>query len=302
MKKVLFLAAIFIACVTSCQNQDELLEEETGQLELRSVSTRASAYDYSTKIYRYNRYETGNADHYWGTEAPSGNSRVINGKSYLFEGQDFNLPLTNYGSGVTSVFYRHYDPVGNDHILCNCKSFSGCINTQFLGYIFKEQQPGTVPLVEFYSSVKNDHFYTSRYADWMVHTELDYINYGIIGYVYPGDRTDPMKPAHSITIDYQNFGWGALTTTLNITYKENGQVRTVDFKESSWASGSSKTYMLPSTAVLMNATFSFSKIGSNDKWLFENITVPNYNDASVVARLYIKKLNGCNTIYELKGK
>lgn len=287
-----------MALVSSCQNEDELLTEKDDNspvIDLRAGSS--SVYDYSNKIYRYNRYEAGNADHYWGTEAPSGNSRVINGKSYLFEGQDFNLSLSTYGTGVALAFYRHYDPVGNDHILCNCKSLAGCVNSQFLGYVFKEQQPGTVPLVEFYSSVKKDHFYTSRYADWMVHTELDYKNYGILGYVYPGDRTDPMKPAHSITIDYQNFGW-LLETNLEIVYKENGQRKTISFKETGWGSGS-KTYILPSTAVLMDATFSY-RSNTTSNFYFYNITTPNYNQVSGIARLNIERLNGCNTIYKLK--
>lgn len=309
MKKILFLVALFVALISSCQNEGELLREETEEnasgLELRGAAAGSSVYDRTTKIYRYHIYNgSTDADHYFGLEAPSGSSRIINGKTYQYETQEFNIFYNNYYGSAALALYRHYNSASNDHILSTSQNVTGYTYSGFLGYIFKEQQPGTIPLVEYYSSTRRDHFYVcnNNEMDNIYRNEKTYVRQGIIGYVYPGERIDPLKNSHWITVDYQNFGW-KISTRLEVTYKEYGVTKYATYMddENYWTNNKRRTYVLPDAAVLMDATFVYKGSGTSN-FYFYDINTPNYNNESGVARLYIKKLDGYQTIYELKGK
>lgn len=301
MKKILFFAAVFAALLSSCQNQDELLVE-TGQTEpdvaLRAASTR-SVFDNTIKIYRYYVYGNTNSDHYFDTESIS--SRVIEGRTYGCEGHEFTLSSTDY-NGAAVPLYRHYNPTTNDHKLSTSRSLTGFTNSKLLGYIFKEQQPGTVHLYEYYSAHYKDSHYASRInAVEGLKTDETYRYCGIVGYVYPGDKLDPLKLPHTISIEYKNFGW-SLNTELIVTYKENGVVKYATYRDGAdyWNKYTVRHYQLPDAAILLDATFVYrgSDIGN---FYFYNINTPNYNDVAGVARLSIKQLSGYMTIYELKA-
>jgi len=82
----------------------------------------------------------------------------------------------------------------------------------------------------------------------------------------------------------------------------NGQTYSTKFEESNW-SGGSRTYTLPSTAILLSAYFKYSSTHNGNLYhYFYDMNAPGFDQVRGTARLYIKQLNRYNTIYELKPR
>ncbi|KIJ38168.1 hypothetical protein M422DRAFT_84633, partial [Sphaerobolus stellatus SS14] len=60
----------------------------------------------------------------------------------------------------------------------------GYIAERPLGYIFKDQEPGTVPLYTLFNIGAVDHYYTTSEFDRYSFAQNGYTYLGIVGYVY----------------------------------------------------------------------------------------------------------------------
>ncbi|KAF8064068.1 hypothetical protein FPV67DRAFT_1563158 [Lyophyllum atratum] len=67
----------------------------------------------------------------------------------------------------------------------NAVSRLGYVAEGTTGYVFSEQQPGTVPLYRLYKQLDTDHFYTTSASerDYAV-SGYKYTSEGVVGYVY----------------------------------------------------------------------------------------------------------------------
>lgn len=221
MKTKLLFACALGAILSSCQNEDSLEGLQSSNPEVQNikfelvsdqivttpedsaVTLRSALSGYETSIPIYRSYAHNSihekSDHYYGKEF-LGSTFRLNGFSYNYEGQDFNMESKK--SPYAVELYRHYSATLNDHQLSTRSSVPGYTQQGAIGYIYGSPQLGTVPLKEFYSSQYKEYFYVARNSD------VDYLNKNsptykyqkTIGYVYAGERIDAHKTANTIRI------------------------------------------------------------------------------------------------------
>lgn len=94
----------------------------------------------------------------------------------LVLGSKYNVALYSYWSSEKADLLLTTDPeeIGTTTV---GETKSGYTYQGILGYVFDEQYSGTIPLYRFYSSVRQDHFYT---------TEDIFLKMIPIGYTYQG--------------------------------------------------------------------------------------------------------------------
>lgn len=243
----------------SCQN-DELSEFENApeKVELRAASL--SDYEKSIPIYCYYYLNGGKINHYYTTSAPSqlipGTATVINGKTYTYIYQSFNLP--NMNNKFTSSFST---------------------NNGWLGYIFPWFQPGTVILKRYYSSQNNDYQYIVSNSE-AEQLSTDYVYQGGAGYVYPGSQVDSKRTQEVIKLktkgyyyDYSYRNCGPYQAIVSVTTKANGRVWTESSTYSfSGTIGEERTVSLPKGAtVSVDLTLTVSTSGSPEVIIIENV-------------------------------
>lgn len=94
-------------------------------------------------------YTSANIDHLYTTSNSSSLSH--DGRVYTQEAQEFNLMPYDLGN-TTKALYRYCSSTSNNHLLSTSSSVVSFTKEEMIGYIFTEQQVGTVPLLEYYSS------------------------------------------------------------------------------------------------------------------------------------------------------
>lgn len=298
MKRSVLLAVLcsisLITAVTSCQNdsvmaeserdferdeknhngqfslvRDEIINREDELLRLESAGLRSysssSSFESSIPLYLYYFHGGEKSDHYFGTEAPSGRSRFIDGRFYLYMYQDFNL--VSGGSQWVLPLYRHYSATMNDHILSTQSSVHGYKNQGCLGYVYPSARVGTVPLREYYSSAKRNHHYVSRNSEveYIRNNAKDYVFQGIVGYVYPGTKEDSQKKPDIITAKIISLD-SPCEIIFDVKVKAENNYRALSFSQmfdtpDGHLSGKIATLTLPRsyTIVSLGVTFKFQQ-------------------------------------------
>lgn len=228
--------------------RDEIIDTESESVELRSSGNGLSPFEASTPIHVYYYHGGEKSDHYFGTEAPN-QPLIINGRHYLHMCQDFNLASESIWNA--QPLYRYYSEAYNDHLLSTEPSVQGYKQEAHLGYIYPSMQIGAVPLKEYYSAEKKNHFY-KVWND--PDKEKDYVFQRNIGYVYYG-RPNPWKQADVITAKINGY---PCTITYNLKVKDgNNRYRNLSYSETfdsgSWyIKNESSSITLPNSYVIVS--------------------------------------------------
>jgi hypothetical protein len=155
----------------------------------------------------------------------------------LSYGTNYTGTITVSGSGVSSktisvslrvrykkfVFYRYLNSAIGDHYYTSNYSELGAGAGGYVYEgpackVYKQQEPGTVPLYRYLSISRGDHFYTANYNE-LGGGALGYVYEGVACYVY----TSPLEPGtknfyrynndiigdHYYTVNYNELGSGA---------------------------------------------------------------------------------------------
>lgn len=204
--------------------RDEIIDTESESIELRSSGYGVPPFEASIPIHVYYYHGGEKSDHYFDTEAPN-RPLIINGRHYLHMCQDFNLASENIWEA--QPLYRYYSEAYNDHLLSTEPSVQGYRREAHLGYIYPSMQIGTVPLKEYYSAEKKNHFY-KVWND--PDKEKDYVFQRNIGYVYYG-RPNPWKQADVITAKIEHMDSPRIIT-FNLKVKDgNNRYRNLSYSE-----------------------------------------------------------------------
>ena len=230
--------------------RDEIIDTESESVELRSSGNGLSPFESSIPIHVYYYHEGEKSDHYFGTEAPN-QPLIINGRHYLHMCQDFNLASENIWNA--QPLYRYYSEAYNDHLLSTEPSVQGYKQEAHLGYIYPSMQIGAVPLKEYYSAEKKNHFY-KVWND--PDKEKDYVFQRNIGYVYYG-RPNPWKQADVITAKIERMDSPRIIT-FNLKVKDgNNRYRNLSYSEtfnsgSQYIENESSSITLPNSYVIVS--------------------------------------------------
>ena len=230
--------------------RDEIIDTESESVELRSSGNGLSPFEASTPIHVYYYHGGEKSDHYFGTEAPN-QPLIINGRHYLHMCQDFNLASENIWNA--QPLYRYYSEAYNDHLLSTEPSVQGYKQEAHLGYIYPSMQIGAVPLKEYYSAEKKNHFY-KVWND--PDKEKDYVFQRNIGYVYYG-RSNPWKQADVITAKIERMDSPRIIT-FNLKVKDgNNRYRNLSYSEtfnsgSQYIENESSSITLPNSYVIVS--------------------------------------------------
>lgn len=230
--------------------RDEIIDTESESVELRSSGNGLSPFEASTPIHVYYYHGGEKSDHYFGTEAPN-QPLIINGRHYLHMCQDFNLASENIWNA--QPLYRYYSEAYNDHLLSTEPSVQGYKQEAHLGYIYPSMQIGAVPLKEYYSAEKKNHFY-KVWND--PDKEKDYVFQRNIGYVYYG-RPNPWKQADVITAKIERMDSPRIIT-FNLKVKDgNNRYRNLSYSEtfnsgSQYIENESSSITLPNSYVIVS--------------------------------------------------
>lgn len=230
--------------------RDEIIDTESESVELRSSGNGLSPFEASTPIHVYYYHGGEKSDHYFGTEAPN-QPLIINGRHYLHMCQDFNLASESIWNA--QPLYRYYSEAYNDHLLSTEPSVQGYKQEAHLGYIYPSMQIGAVPLKEYYSAEKKNHFY-KVWND--PDKEKDYVFQRNIGYVYYG-RPNPWKQADVITAKIERMDSPRIIT-FNLKVKDgNNRYRNLSYSEtfnsgSQYIENESSSITLPNSYVIVS--------------------------------------------------
>ena len=230
--------------------RDEIIDTESESVELRSSGNGLSPFEASTPIHVYYYHGGEKSDHYFGREAPN-QPLIINGRHYLHMCQDFNLASENIWNA--QPLYRYYSEAYNDHLLSTEPSVQGYKQEAHLGYIYPSMQIGAVPLKEYYSAEKKNHFY-KVWND--PDKEKDYVFQRNIGYVYYG-RPNPWKQADVITAKIERMDSPRIIT-FNLKVKDgNNRYRNLSYSEtfnsgSQYIENESSSITLPNSYVIVS--------------------------------------------------
>lgn len=230
--------------------RDEIIDTESESVELRSSGYGVPPFESSIPIHVYYYHEGEKSDHYFGTEAPN-HPLIINGRHYLHMCQDFNLVSEKIWEA--QPLYRYYSEAYNDHLLSTEPSVQGYKREAHLGYIYPSMQIGAVPLKEYYSAEKKNHFY-KVWND--PDKEKDYVFQRNIGYVYYG-RPNPWKQADVITAKIERMDSPRIIT-FNLKVKDgNNRYRNLSYSEtfnsgSQYIENESSSITLPNSYVIVS--------------------------------------------------
>lgn len=269
--------------------REDVLNREDYPLRLESAELRSykssTPFELSIPLYLYYFHGGEKSDHYFGTEAPSGSSRSINGRSYLYMYQDFNLVRSS--SEWVRPLYRHYSVTANDHMLSTQSSVSGYKNQGLLGYIYSSPKVGTIPLREYYSSAKKNHHYVSRNSEveYIKNTNAvkDYSFQRIIGYVYPGTKEDSQKKPDVITAKIVFLS--PCEIVFSIKVKAGNSYRLLSysktFNEPRTIYDETASVTLPKSYTIVSIGMMFKFQHSNWTASFSNLESPDMSDQTI---------------------
>mgnify|MGYP000120194965 CR=1 FL=1 len=258
-------------------SKKELTENEVSNL--RSISYK-STYESSTPIYRYLYYSSSNIDHFYTTQNSSGLSHE--GKYYSQEAQEFNLMPYNLGY-TTNALYRHSSTALKNHMLSTTSSVSSFTSEGVLGYIFKEQQVGTVPLLEYYSSQRNSYLYVCRNVEienWLPTHDTDFKYFKTLGYVYSGGTLDSKKTATQFIIKNTNTQtYYSTSILLTVKVRESDKYWELTYAVNMPNRGNSVTIPINNTYTVVAADMALtSNIFSSVTNTFTDITNPIFEE------------------------
>lgn len=290
-------------------SKKEIKMSDQNEMKLRSMSY-TSAYESSIPIYRYIYYGSRNdMDHLFATENNS--SFIHDGNKYNLENQPFNLMQDNYYS-TTVPLYRHYSLSLNDHILSTSSSVNSYVSEGIIGYIFSEQQIGTVPLKELYSSERQSHHYVVSNAEienWIAIHDSDYKYQKTIGYVYFGPIADEKKVPTEFIINYENYNSSPVTVYLTMKVRERDSYFELTYSADMPGEKSfTMSIPIPNEYTVVAADLKFKiNIYYETIATFENITNPNFyqiNDHASTGGnvvLYFKRrtINGYKATFDI---
>lgn len=283
----------------------EIKETEIPSLKLITVN---STYERSVPIYRYLYYNTSaNIDHLYTTTNSSKLSH--DSRSYTQEDyQDFNLMPFSMGQ-ITQPLYRHRSTISNNHMLSTNSSVSSFTNEELVGYIFKEQQIGTVPLLEYYSSQRNSYLYPSTKGEienWLPYHDTDFQYTKTLGYVYSGRTLDSKKTPTQFIFENADK-WTSYPTSITLALK----VREVDtyweltYSVDMLKAGASVTLPITNSYIVVSADI-IIKSNINNGWVtntFTDVTKPQdyyFESMGVWGSIIInleRNISGYNAIY-----
>lgn len=260
-------------------NKRRIQENEVSNL--RSMSY-TSAYDRSIPIYRYLYYASTNIDHLYTTSNSS--TLLHDNRNYSQENQDFNLMPFNLGN-ITQALYRYRSSTSNNHLLSSSSSsVSSFTNEELIGYIFKEQQVGTVPLLEYYSSLRNSYLYPSTRGEienWLPYHDTDFKYSKTLGYVYSGRTLDSKKTATKFIIkNTNNSTYYPTSILLTVKVREVDAYWELTYSVDVPNKGGSVTLPIANTYIVVAADMALtSNIHSEVTNTFTDITNPEgYDD------------------------
>ncbi|SCQ25406.1 hypothetical protein [Tannerella forsythia] len=271
--------------------RDEIIDTESESVELRSSGNGLSPFEASTPIHVYYYHGGEKSDHYFGTEAPN-QPLIINGRHYLHMCQDFNLASENIWNA--QPLYRYYSEAYNDHLLSTEPSVQGYKQEAHLGYIYPSMQIGAVPLKEYYSAEKKNHFY-KVWND--PDKEKDYVFQRNIGYVYYG-RPNPWKQADVITAKIERMDSPRIIT-FNLKVKDgNNRYRNLSYSEtfnsgSQYIENESSSITLPNSYVIVSMDIVVkSKEEDIAPTVFKNMERPDHVLGWINNKTFWRKNNG----------
>lgn len=249
MKNFIYLLLGIAVIFTSCnKDEDSILnnkltndeDETTSEIVSRSVQTSSKGFEGSIPVWQYYIYRNSqSADHYFtstDSDRPrpevNGTPKVIKGSTYNYAYSDFNVMYTNHAN--TKPLYRYYSPSGRIHRLSTStlksdSHYNDYVYDGILGYIYTYQHTGTIPLRERYVIPQRGYNYVS--LDRAIAWEQQYMpgqiqDLGIIGYVYPGKRSeDEEKVPNVINVlcedpTYERILRNQPIVTIKITVRE----------------------------------------------------------------------------------
>lgn len=257
--------------------RDEIIDTETESVELRSSDNEPSLFESSIPIHLYYYHGGEKSDHYFGREAPN-RPLIINGRHYLYMYQDFNL--VREGTWQARPLYRYYSAAQNDHLLSTEPSIQGYKREAYIGNIYSSIQVGTVPLKEYYSSIKKNHHYVSRNSEveYIRNNAKDYAFQRIVGYVYPG-RVDSQKQADVITARIEKGFPCTITFKLKVKDGDN-RYRNLSYSETFGNNNSltieneSGSITLPSSYTIVSINITVDLLQRGITCTFKNMEKP----------------------------
>lgn len=289
---------LMVLCLNSCEQQEtlELNNFTTSDLDshfqltskkkveksiLRSFNSDNwwydTYYDQFKTIYRYTYGGSTTLDHYY--TPLNSNTIKHDNKNFIKENNNrFFLLQNSVDDSNMSILYRHYSSNLNDHILSTSYSVSSYQNEENLGLIFQEQQTGTVPLKEYYSSTRKKHLYVHRNAeieDWLPTHDADFKYMKTIGYVFMGG-TDSKKTGTNFTFIKKKTNESYISKMiLQVKAYEGEQLYDLEYTVNITAS---KTYKvsIPNTYTVICANLKF-EANENDECIIYNITKTKSN-------------------------
>lgn len=279
----------------------ELDKTEIFKLTSKSDNSYISTYNKSTPIYRYIYYSATNTDHLFTKDnSPKLSHDNIN---YTLESQEFNL--MPYKEIKTTTLYRLYSPTLKRHMLSLNSSVDSYKQEELIGYIFTEQQVGTVPLKEYYSAKRNNYHYVSNNVeieDWIPEKEPDFTYTKIIGYVYPGARIDAKKKATTFIISNISRMYYPTNVILTVNIREGGSYRELKYSVQMPNANESVKFPINNTYTVISADIALtSNIFSQVTNIFSDITNPTFKDImqSIGGAFYMELLKPQISGYEV---
>jgi subtilisin family serine protease len=127
----------------------------------------------------------------------------------------------NYGETIKPL-YRYWSNSVTDHFYTGVWSEIGAGSDgwgieRVEGYLFQNQQFGTVPLYRYWSIASTDHLYTANFAE-LGNGANGFVSEGIVGYLYPAPQAgriplyrywNPSIGDHFYTTDFSELGSGS---------------------------------------------------------------------------------------------
>lgn len=234
------------------------------------------AYESSIPIYRYLFYSSSTTDHLYTTEKSQ--NLKHDGMNYTLEQQQFNfMPQKSIDVDMLPI-YRHYSVSKKDHMFSTSNTESTYTNEGLLGYIFVEQQIGTVPLKEYYSSKVNNHLYAvknTEIEDWLPVHATDFKYQKTLGYVYTGQAVDEKKMPTEFIINNPNesLSFDHFSITLNVKVRENDRYFELKYSAENIRKGQSVSLPINNTYTVVSADMELI-VPNWDKATIDNITNP----------------------------
>jgi len=299
MKKALFVISIFLLFI-SCSNEEiYILDQQV--IDESHPSIIAEKFDTGTpviSIFKY--YLAKDQDSFiqaFTTQKPDfdqlTSSTEISGEKYTYDGQMMDLFINPFTGSLplyiqsdkstsSSFLFTSSDPLPDE--------LSNTSEIQLIGYLLRRQEPGTVPLDEYYSEIKKD----TRYVIGQSETESllknnpGYKFIKTLGYVIPGvDNSDHGK----LTLKFKYYKGMQTEVIAYVTLQQRNRTGNIETETKTYKQSIDKetsfSIDIPAKSKLISASVSLI----NPSYTYENgkLFYPNVND--IFFNNYLLSLN-----------